>query len=96
MNRKERMCGPKLSFRTREKAEEVASKHGQRVYECPVCFCFHCTSKENWRDEFFTKHMVDIEIMNVRTELNKKIKMKNIEIMNLRKQLKALKKKETG
>lgn len=93
MSRKERMCGPKLSFRTRAKAQEIADKYGQRVYECPVCFCFHCTSKENWQDEFITKHMMDVEIMKVRTELNLKLKPKNKEIMALKVQIKELKEK---
>lgn len=45
-------CGKKVSFTHRAKAEKVAKKHGQTVYECPVCFCYHCTSKEDWRSEF--------------------------------------------
>ncbi len=50
--RKAKMCKSKLSFRTKAVASKVAAKHGQTVYECPICFCFHCTSKTSWRDEF--------------------------------------------
>jgi len=50
--RKAKMCKTKLSFRTMETALKVAAKHNQTVYECPVCFCFHCTSRKDWREEF--------------------------------------------
>lgn len=49
---KAKMCKNKRSFHNKVAAEKVAERFGQRVYECPICFCFHCTSKENWQDEF--------------------------------------------
>lgn len=47
-----RMCKGKVSFTNKGAAVKAAEKHGQRVYECPVCFCFHCTKAEDWREEF--------------------------------------------
>jgi len=50
--KKAKMCDKKVSFRSFSKAQKVAEKYNQKVYECPICFCFHCTSKESWRDEY--------------------------------------------
>ncbi len=72
MNNRGKMCNYKLSFNTRKKAQVNADKHGQSVYECPVCYCWHCTSKENWRDEF-----VNVEEFNYILEKNKEILEKN-------------------
>ncbi len=49
-----KMCKNKVSFTNAKAAERIAEKHNQRVYECPICFCFHCTSKADWKDEFVT------------------------------------------
>lgn len=51
---KSKMCGNKLSFRTKEAAQRTADKFGQSVYECPICFCYHCTSKKDWRQEYIS------------------------------------------
>lgn len=50
--RRIKMCKGKVSFTNKTAALKVAEKHNQNVYECPVCFCFHCTSLQNWKDEF--------------------------------------------
>jgi hypothetical protein len=57
------------------------------VYECPICFCWHCTSKENWRDEFVDaekarKQLVQLE-STLRNEFNKTLKEKNKRISDL-------------
>lgn len=83
-----RMCLNKVSFRSKGKAEEVAAVHNQRVYECPICFCWHCTSKENWRDEYVDagehkKQMAELE-RKLRTEFNERLKIKNSEITELK------------
>lgn len=49
-----KMCKNKNSFQTIGAAKAAAKKFGQRVYECPVCFCYHCTSLDDWRSEFVT------------------------------------------
>lgn len=71
-----KMCSKKISFTTKGKAEAVGLKFKQRVYECPICFCWHTTSKENWKDEFVRKDyhercMAQLE-SKIRNELNEK------------------------
>jgi hypothetical protein len=78
MQTRKKVCSSKDSFRSKTKAEAIAKKWGQRVYECPVCFCWHCTSKENWKDEFIDadtakRQLVALEI-RLRTEFNAKKK----------------------
>ena len=46
------MCKGKVSFQNIGAAKATAREYNQRVYECPVCFCYHCTSLEDWKDEF--------------------------------------------
>ena len=43
---KMKMCGNKKSFRTKKLAEKTADKFDDdyRVYECPICYCFHVTT----------------------------------------------------
>jgi len=41
-----RMCLGKKCYRIFEHAEGVAKKFGQRVYFCPSCSGFHCTSRK--------------------------------------------------
>lgn len=86
--KKEAMCGKKATFTTKGKAEQVAAKFGQRVYECPVCFCWHATSKENWKYEYVTRVFMEQEIVKVRTELNEKNRKLSQEIFSLQKRLK--------
>lgn len=50
--RRIKMCAGKVSFTNKNAALKVANKFDQTVYECPVCFCFHCTNLQNWREEF--------------------------------------------
>lgn len=52
MSRRRKACVGKVAFHTYRTALCVAEKYNQTVYECPVCFCYHCTSLQNWRDEF--------------------------------------------
>lgn len=41
-----KMCGKKKSFTTKQSAEKTAELFGGgRVYKCPICFCFHVTTK---------------------------------------------------
>lgn len=37
-------CLAKASYETREDAQAVAARYGQRVYECPICGRFHASS----------------------------------------------------
>lgn len=39
------MCDKKRSFETEARANKFARRFNQRVYECPICFCWHCTSQ---------------------------------------------------
>lgn len=89
--RKKSMCGKKVAFRSQEKAAEVAKQHNQKVYGCPICFCYHLTSKADWKDEFVTPAQVATQINAVRTEYNKKMRQKNAEIFAMQKEIKELK-----
>lgn len=87
MNSRKKVCGSKDSFWSRARAESIAERYGQRVYECPICFCWHCTSKENWRDEFIEadkarKQLVQLEA-TLRNEFNRKLREKNLRINEL-------------
>lgn len=69
--RRAKMCKNKTSFTSKGAALRVTEKYGQRVYECPVCFCFHCTSKSDWKEEF-----VPIEkYQNLNREYEKTLKI---------------------
>ena len=41
-----KMCTRKKPYRTLQEVEEVITRFGGRGYECPLCFCFHHTTKE--------------------------------------------------
>jgi len=91
MSARSKMCEKKGSFYSRARAEKSAAKWGQRVYECPICFCWHCTSKDNWQEEFVDaekarKQLVQLE-STLRNEFNKKLKEKNLRIMELERSL---------
>lgn len=58
-NNREKTCGNKVSFHTISKAVEVATKHNQNVYECPCCYCFHLTTRDDWYDEFISYEVYD-------------------------------------
>lgn len=78
MQTRKKVCTSKVSFRSKQKAMEWGKKWGQNIYECPVCFCWHLTSRENWRDEFIDadtakRQLVALE-MKLRTEFNSKKK----------------------
>src|SRR5690242_3912356 len=89
---KTKMCIRKVSFTTKAKAQAIADKFSQRVYECPICFCWHTTSKENWQDEFIRMedHIVAMsqQESKIRGELNEKNRKLSQEIFELRKELK--------
>lgn len=46
---RDRMCRRKRSFVTLGDANKVADKFGQRVYLCPFCRLWHCTSQQPMR-----------------------------------------------
>ena len=50
--RRNKMCNDKAIFMSVSAAAKVAEKFNQNVYECPICFCFHTTSKKDWKQEF--------------------------------------------
>lgn len=94
MSARTKMCTNKVSFRCKEKAEAVAKQFGQRVYECPVCFCWHCTNKENWREEYvdadyMKQQMIYLE-RRMRNEMNSKLHEKNVQISALHREIKNL------
>lgn len=65
-----KMCKGKLSFHTISAAKKIAIKYDQRVYECPICFCYHTTSLEDWRQEFFRKEEVEKKLLEQKTLIN--------------------------
>ena len=69
-----KMCYKKASFQTEKAAVKVAKEHNQNVYECPICFCWHCTSQENWQLEF-----IPIDKYNEILEQLEKLKTKHLE-----------------
>lgn len=105
-NNKQKMCKQKVSFTNMKAALKVAEKHKQNVYECPICFCFHCTSHQNWMDDFVPKERFNniLEQNRVlqrqsgkKTEIFKRyrryINELNVAIARLKKENKALKNK---
>src|SRR4051812_48359613 len=86
-----KMCAKKGTFYSRQRAEASAAKWGQRVYECPICFCWHCTSKENWREEYVDAEKARIQMIQLestlRNEFNKILKAKNLRISELERAL---------
>jgi hypothetical protein len=97
-----KMCKHKVSFTTIASAQKRADKHGQRVYECPICFCFHCTSKENWRDEFvevekYRNILKDNErLQSSKQKSDAKRKNLKVKINELERVLKAMKKENAA
>lgn len=75
------MCDKKVSFRSKGKAEAVAAKFGQRIYECPICFCWHCTSKEDWQQEFVSTADLRRAVAEARCEMAAK---RNAKLKQLR------------
>lgn len=94
MVNKSKMCTRKVSFRTKRKAEAVALRYNQRVYECPICFCWHTTNRDNWKSEFIgaEEHRIAMASLEqkIRTELNAKLKEKRKRIYELEKELKLV------
>jgi hypothetical protein len=90
------MCINKISFRNRDRAERSAAIYGQRIYECPICFCWHCTSKENWQDEFVdaitAKRQMAAAVSNARAEIKQRLKAKNVKISELEREISRLRK----
>lgn len=85
-NIRQKMCAKKMAFRTEGAALRVAEKFEHRVYECPICFCWHTTSKKDG----FHGDMLDWAIrraeQTVRAELKKKVKELNLKISELQKE----------
>ena len=46
---KNSMCYGKVPFRRKISAQRVAKKFNQRVYLCPLCYCWHNTSTRDWK-----------------------------------------------
>lgn len=89
--RRAKMCKNKVSFTNKAAAIRAAERHNQNVYECPICFCFHCTSRQDWRDEFvpiekFHNVMRELErIQKAHTSLKKvRQRMHEIRALNMR------------
>lgn len=97
-SKRKAMCGKKASFTNKGKADAIAAKFGQRVYECPICFCYHTTSKENWKDEYVTKEYMDRTLgqqeNKIRAELNEKNRNLTNQVFDLHKRIKQLKEKK--
>lgn len=89
MNRK-KMCTNKVSFFTKEKAEKAAKRWGQRVYECPVCFCWHTTAREAWKDEFITLDKLNKILSQKEQEIRQKYEKKKAAYVSI---IKALEEK---
>lgn len=73
-----KMCKRKMSFYTAKAAQRIADRNGHRVYECPICFTFHITSKPPFDPLFIAieEHQRIVSDLNKRLESNK-IKMRN-------------------
>lgn len=84
---RQRMCSTKQSFPTRGMAQKVAEKFGQTVYECPICFCWHCTHLKSWRDEFVRKDYMDRRLHQQESAIREEL---NSEIRELKRQIKCL------
>lgn len=95
MSSRKKMCLNKVSFFTKKKAQAVAEVHSQRVYECPICFCWHCTSKEDWKSEYVDAEYHKKELLKarreLRTEYNQLLSEKNRKINKLELKIKRLK-----
>lgn len=95
MNRS-KMCVRKVSFTNKAKARKIADKFDQRIYECPICFCWHTTAKEKWQDEFVRveDHIVALKQQEskIREELNEKNRKLSNEVFELHKRIKEKKK----
>lgn len=85
------MCGTKQSFRSRGAAEKIATKFNQRIYECPICFCWHCTKSQDWHDEFVRKDYMEKRLTQqestIRGEMNSTIRALRFRIAELEAQL---------
>ena len=44
--KKWRMCGRKKPFYTQSKANKFARHRNMNVYECPVCHCWHVSTRK--------------------------------------------------
>lgn len=95
-----RNCYKKCSFRTQAKAQAVADKYDQRDYRCPICFCWHCTSLENWRDEFVSiekyqsVHKEMEKAKDTARKENERRKRLSVKINELERVIKRLKKQK--
>ena len=88
------MCDNKRTFRSRHTAVQHAEKYNQKVYECPICFCFHCTTRENWRDEFVTIEKYNtllVENEKLRKEGRNKVAFLGKELAKKNEQIRLLK-----
>lgn len=42
-------CKKKRSFFTQKEANVIGRRNNQRSYECPVCHCWHLTTRDFYR-----------------------------------------------
>jgi hypothetical protein len=76
-----RMCGKKIRYASRDKAEKAArnrQRHGSgklRVYECPICGGYHISHKwnRNEGDDLEEYNLFYAECLKTREEKQKKL-----------------------
>ena len=44
-------CNAKVRYSTEDEARKTAERWGQRVYRCPICDGYHCSSNEQGKEE---------------------------------------------
>jgi len=97
---RDKICGNKVSFTHIKKAIDVAEKHNKNVYECPCCFCFHLTSRDNWKEEFVSFELFDkmrIEYAETKNHLDgakKKIEAQATQLNQMQKSFEELRNKK--
>jgi hypothetical protein len=75
-------------------------KHNKNVYECPCCFCFHLTSRDNWKEEFVSFELFDkmrIEYAETKNHLDgakKKIEAQATQLNQMQKSFEDLRNKK--
>lgn len=97
---RDKVCGNKIFFPHIKKAIEVAEKHNQNVYECPCCYGFHLTKRDNWKEEFVSFELFDkmrIEYAETKNHLDgakKKIEAQAFQLKQMEQSFVELRKKK--
>jgi len=76
---RKKMCYDKKSYTTKRGAELAATYWNLRVYDCPICFCFHTTSKDNI-PKFVTEEFMNEEIQRHLKDQRKNIGAENAKL----------------